>query len=510
MQLQRWLDRTRHLSRKRWFESRRRAELGSGNQGAGALPDRREEVERRPRLDDRPRRRRCQPAAGRRRHPVSGARKPRRPARKSTLQQKVTRTSDAGRIIAIEPVDPGVVCNADLRRGDLIFDPWCVAICGGPHHLRTGTPSPRCGNGNYWNWRTGAIFPPVWPGYLAWPPILAGVRRAAATAHRRMAGDRQHRRSTSNRRRPSRHRQQAGTAGLAGRPGPNGGRPPGDRPGLPGGGNIGNDLKPRDRVRTTGRPRQQARIGDRPTTRPAPQPDGGQSRLRCQAAARGRRPAGGGGAVRPPLPGGGSVPLLTSPIARRWREPAKASGAETGDRPAARPPGPRPPNGSAMSGIGMGPGNQMFSGAASEQMGLPGGMRPGGMAPNAGGLAAAQNMRPEAATPGRRRNGTQWPAGRRRCGHIRRRTAQMSTTMSITSPQAGALFCGIALATPVFVIAGLCEPGTRMKDLIDSAKAGNARIRRTASRQSGRGAPCAAEMRLRIPSIWPPGGSILQ
>ena len=48
----------------------RQSELGSRGEGAGALSGRHQADERRPRLDDRPRRRRSEPAAGRRRsHP---------------------------------------------------------------------------------------------------------------------------------------------------------------------------------------------------------------------------------------------------------------------------------------------------------------------------------------------------------------------------------------------------------------------------------------------------------
>lgn len=49
----------------------------------------------------------------------------------------------------------------------------------------------------------------------------------------------------------------------------------------------------------------------------------------------------------------------------------------------------------------------------------------------------------------------------------------MSTTMSMNSLAAGAaLFCGIALATPVFAQQVYASPELAMKDLIDSAKAG--------------------------------------
>ena len=319
-------------------------------------------------------------------------------ALKSTPQQTVTRTKDSGReFIVIEPTDPGVVFVPTYDPA-VVFDPG-LAIATGLLTFGTGIAVASMWNRNYWNWGTGVIFPPVWPGYPGWRPPYPGWRPGVPPPPPPPGGWPGDRPGIGDRPgdRPGIGNRPGDRPGIGNRPGdrPGIGGGPGDRPSLPGGGNIGNDLKP---WRPGGdyRPGLGSKpgIGERPTTRPAPGPGGGATTLPGGGAARpsplpggGPTTRPGGGAARPaPLPGANARPAPAPGGASR---PATRPAPQP-NRPAARPQGPRPPSGSAMSGIGMGPGNQMFSnrGAASRgQMGPPGGMRPGGgMGPRPGGM----------------------------------------------------------------------------------------------------------------------------
>ena len=66
VQAQRWLDKNKALVAKNDLFRNRQPELGSSGEGARTLSGRYQADERRPRLDDRPRRRRSEPAPGRR------------------------------------------------------------------------------------------------------------------------------------------------------------------------------------------------------------------------------------------------------------------------------------------------------------------------------------------------------------------------------------------------------------------------------------------------------------
>jgi hypothetical protein len=252
---------------------------------------------------------------------------------KSTNEQKVTMQKQGDReFVSIEPSDPSLVYVPSYDPAS-VYDPMAGAMVAGLLTFGTAIAVGALWNNNYWNWGTGAIFPPVWPGYSGW--------RAPY---------------------------------------------PGWRPGLPvnGGGNInignnvniGNNLKPWRPDSGHYRPG----LGSHPGiggNRPGPGGD---------------RPGPGGAAGRPSLPDGlrpddnrPSNPGAGGAVANR---PATKL-PQSGQRPAANRPGasgpvarPRPnvrPSNSAFGGVNFGAGAQAFGnrGAAS-RIGAGGGSRPGG------------------------------------------------------------------------------------------------------------------------------------
>ena len=252
---------------------------------------------------------------------------------RSTKEQKVTRQAQEDReFVSIEPSDPSLVYVPSYDPAS-VYDPMAGAMVAGLLTFGMAIAVGSLWNNNYWNWGTGAIFPPIWPGYSGW--------RAPY---------------------------------------------PGWRPGLPvyGGGNInignnvniGNNLKPWRPDPGHYRPG----LGSHPGI-------GGN-----RPGLGGDRPGAGGGAGRPSVPDGlrtgdnrPSNPGAGGAIANRpatklpQSERRPAANRPGPSRPAARPrPNVRPPN-SAFGGVNFGAGAQAFGnrGAAS-RIGASGGGRPGG------------------------------------------------------------------------------------------------------------------------------------
>ena len=89
----------------------------------------------------------------------------------TTQQQTVTRTTQDNRtFISIEPTQPDVI-YVPTYDPVAVFNPGAAALTFG-----VGVAVGSIWNNNYWNWGTGAIYPPVWPGYPGWRPPYAGWR----------------------------------------------------------------------------------------------------------------------------------------------------------------------------------------------------------------------------------------------------------------------------------------------------------------------------------------------
>jgi hypothetical protein len=330
-------------------------------------------------------------------------------ALKSTPQQNVVRRNDSGsNVIVIEPTDPSMIYVPAYDPG-VVFDPTAAAVAAGLLTFGTAIAVGAIWNNNYWNWRTGAIYPPVWPGYPGWRAPYPGWRpgqpvrppnninigngnninvgNGIGNGLRPWRPDGNYRPGLGSK--PGIGNRPGGGDGIGGgvnRPGGEGGiggginRPGGGEGGLggginrPGGGGPG------------------AGIGGGNAARPLPggpgagigaggginRPGGGTG-----PGAGVNRPGGGagpGGGINRPGGGAAARPL-----------PAPGAGARPAPRPAARP-APRPGGGGAMNGINMGQANRGFAnrGAASRgQMGPRpgggGGPRMGGGGPRGGG-----------------------------------------------------------------------------------------------------------------------------
>ncbi len=93
---------------------------------------------------------------------------------KSTPQQTVTTSVQEGQnIISIAPTDPSMVYVPSYDPVT-VYEPYT-----GIAPLLTFGAAAAVGSiwaNNYWDWGTGWIRPPVWPGYGAWRPPYAGWR----------------------------------------------------------------------------------------------------------------------------------------------------------------------------------------------------------------------------------------------------------------------------------------------------------------------------------------------
>jgi uncharacterized protein DUF3300/endosialidase-like protein len=203
---------------------------------------------------------------------------------KTTNEQKITTESQEGRdVIVIQSQDPSLIYVPS-------YDPSAVYDATGvlPGLLSFGAAVAigSAWSGNYWNWGTGAFYPPVWPGYPGWRPPYPGWRPGLPIGGGGIGARPSH--PIADRPwRPDIGRYRPGgrpPAGIGGRPGLGGGI--GGRPGL--GGGVG------------GRPGLGGGVGGRPGF------GGGVGGPPGLAGGVGGRPGLGGGAGRPiskPRPG---------------------------------------------------------------------------------------------------------------------------------------------------------------------------------------------------------------
>jgi hypothetical protein len=251
--------------------------------------------------------------------------------------------------IAIQPTDPSTVYVPTYDPVS-VYEPYTgiAPLLGFGAGIAVGA----LWNNNYWNWGTGAIYPPTWAGYPGW---RGNVNNGNINVGNNV--------NIGNNTRPWRPNSSY-RPGMGSKPGIGGNRPGGvGRPGRPGG--VGGVGRPGGvgGVGGPGRPGGVGGVGG------AGRPGG------VGGAGRPGGPGGVGGAGRP----GGGRQAANRPATR----PAGRPGG--GARPAARPAG-RPnmsrPGSSAMGGMRMGGANMAFANrGAMSRGGMGGGFgggRPGG------------------------------------------------------------------------------------------------------------------------------------
>ncbi|WP_395696691.1 DUF3300 domain-containing protein [Methylocella sp.] len=241
--------------------------------------------------------------------------------------KRVTSTAPTGEQtdIVIMPTDPSTIYVP-------IYDPALVfsetSIVAPLLTFGAGVALGALATGAYWNWRSGAIYPPVWGGYPGWRPPYPGWR--------------------------------------PGMPPPPGGFPPGQPPGGPGGPwRPGGDYRPGQGDKPgIGRPGGPGGVG-------RPGGPGGVGGPGGIGKPGGPGVVGGpGGVGKPGGPGGVGKPGAGRPGAGKPSRPG--GGARPGARPGTRPAGARPaarPAGRPSPGPAMRP-------AGGRGGGYPGGGRP--------------------------------------------------------------------------------------------------------------------------------------
>src|SRR5580700_2691442 len=232
--------------------------------------------------------------------------------------QGSTAPQAAASYISIQPTDPSTVYVPTYDPA-AVYQPYTgiAPLLGFGAGIAVGA----LWNNNYWNWGTGAIYPPTWAGYSGWSGNINGnVNVGNNVRPWRPNGD--YRPGMGSK--PGIGANRPGGAGRTGRPGGVGSA---GRPGGPGG------------VGGAGRPGGPGGVGG------AGRPGGGQAA---------NRPAG--------RPGGGARPA-----------------ARPASRPAGRPNISRPGS-SAMGGMRMGGANAAFANrGAFSRGGMQGGFGGGGM-----------------------------------------------------------------------------------------------------------------------------------
>jgi hypothetical protein len=90
----------------------------------------------------------------------------------STKEQKVTTRSqpDGSEAVVIESTDPSFVYVPSYDPVTAYAPGVGTAIAAGALSFGAAVAIGSLWRNNYWNWRTGAFYPPVWPGYPAWRP----------------------------------------------------------------------------------------------------------------------------------------------------------------------------------------------------------------------------------------------------------------------------------------------------------------------------------------------------
>ena len=269
--------------------------------------------------------------------------------------QGSTAPQPAASYISIQPTDPSTV-YVPTYDPVAAYQPYSgVAPLLG---FGAGIAVGALWNNNYWNWGTGAIYPPVWAGYSGW--------RGNINNGNVNIGNNVNLGNVGNNVKPWRPNGDY-RAGMGSKPGIGANRPGGaGRPGRPGGvGGLGG-------VGGAGRPGGPGGIG-------GPGRPGGVGGLGgVGGAGRPGRPGGIGGPGRP-----GGVQAANRPANRPASRPAGSARPATrpASRPAARPSISRPGS-SAMGGVRMGGANVAFAnrGALSRggMSGGFGGARAGG------------------------------------------------------------------------------------------------------------------------------------
>jgi hypothetical protein len=310
----------------------------------------------------------------------------------ATVEQTVTTASGASTqqsYIQIQPTDPATVYVPTYDAG-AVYQPYSgVAPLLG---FGAGVAVGALWNNNYWNWGTGAIYPPAWAGYPGWRPPYAGWRPGAPVCPGGRCGNVNigNDINIGNNVKPWRPGSDY-RPGMGSKSGIGANRPGGvGRPGRPGG------------VGGPGRPGGGGGVGG-PGGPGGLGGVGGAGRPGGVGGAGGPgRPGGPGGAGGPGGPGGvggagrpGGGQAANRPAQRPGNRPG---GGQAANRPAQRPanrPAARPaqragsrPGSSAMGGVRMGGANAAFAnrGAMSRGgMGRPGGFGGGGAAMRGGG-----------------------------------------------------------------------------------------------------------------------------
>ncbi|MFN3892755.1 MAG: DUF3300 domain-containing protein [Beijerinckiaceae bacterium] len=305
---------------------------------------------------------------------------------KTTPQQKVVKRKENNNdVIIIESASPEVIYVPSYNPVQ-VYDPAAGLVAASLLTFGTAVAIGSMWNNNYWNWGSGVVYPPVWPGYPAWRPPYPGWR--------------------------------------PGQPVYPGGRPPGNinignEINIGNGSNIGNNVRPwrpdgdryrpgqgskpglRPENRPGGRPGegQAGRPGDRPGIGPGERPGagtgagpvnrpGGNPPGAGAVQRPGDRPGAGSGAVQRPGQGaGGAQRPETRPATRPETRPATRPETRPAPRPQVHPSPARP--GGAFGGVDAGRGPaQAFSnrGAQSFNRGpAVGGGGRGGISQGGGG-----------------------------------------------------------------------------------------------------------------------------
>jgi len=127
-------------------------------------------------MDDGPRRCRSEPAPGRRRRFIQELRAEaeKAGALKTTPQQAVSSIFvDDRSYITIEPAEPSIVYVPSYEPV-VVYQP---AVAVAPLlAFGAGVAVGALWKSHCWDWRTGAIYPPVWAGYPGWRPPYPGWR----------------------------------------------------------------------------------------------------------------------------------------------------------------------------------------------------------------------------------------------------------------------------------------------------------------------------------------------
>jgi Protein of unknown function (DUF3300) len=290
--------------------------------------------------------------------------------------QGTTAPQAAASYISIQPTDPSTV-YVPTYDPSAVYQPYTgiAPLLGFGAGIAVGA----LWNNNYWNWGTGAIYPPVWAGYSGWNGAVnnGNVNIGNNVNLGNVGNNVKPWRPNGDYRpgmgsKPGIGANRPGGAGRPGRPGGVGGpgRPGGiGGPGRPGGvggpGGIGGAGRPGGigRPGGVGGPGRPGGVGG------AGRPGGVGGAGRPGGVGGAGRPGGVGGAGRP---GGGARPA-----------------ARPANRPAARPSMGRPGS-SAMGGMRMGGANAAFAnrGAFSRggmQGGFGGGRGGGGFGGRGGG-----------------------------------------------------------------------------------------------------------------------------